>query len=379
MKVLFDRMNGAVKPLAEHLPIDKAEAARVKGLFAESLLSCDRIVIPISGVGLEVPTLLRWMKLPDLEKFIQERVIEFTFVPGSITYLTVENKKALQMKAGPGLEYFVNRGTKEEPLDSTSIYDNVEYALKKQTTLSRTDRRRLTRLVSDRNINVDSKEAFDKSLRQSRLDAIGPIGTKLGLNDDSHPDEGRLSEFARLQYIKLAHGNLSVFISSATDCNEIICDSITSDVLDARLQATTNVMKSNVSALKAILDYEGIPNIEQLLLQKKMKMSDIFEIRDSEAGSRFRNFLAELDDGSAPETIRGYVEACANDMFPNTALTKTTRLVIYAGITIALAHVDPLAGIAAGISKDAFDIFLFEKLKKGWSPRELPSSIERRF
>jgi len=205
IKIYFPSLREASIPLATgKLPDPQIEKA-IKGLFAESLLLGERIVLGVTeGPNLQIVTLFRWMNKSLVEKMLEEKIIEFVFAPGLISYITEANLKGLSLKK-PGLRLWKVKGLHWE-----DIFHSTDFALKSQTDFKMDYRGHIADLVYSNSVQIPSEDSYLAAFEESKDDIRGKIGKELGFGIIEDPDSGTISKPLQNKYLSVASSNVSI-------------------------------------------------------------------------------------------------------------------------------------------------------------------------
>jgi hypothetical protein len=370
MRLYFDKLRYACKPLDPNLIGTSLDDGPYRGLFAESLLTADQLVIPIQGIALEVPTLIRWLGVKDFEGLVDHGMIQFTYSPGFPVYISVEVKRDLRLEAGPGLEIFENIGPEDKTIDPKSFYSSVEYALREQTNLAGTEVSYFSKLLSDSELKHNVSRIQEISLEESVRDGIGQLGEKLGLSKFGDPALGMLPQNLHLKYLRLAMANQALILSSTLECQELISDPITQSVAKAKMRTQAQLLGASLEGFRAIQEFENIPDVGAMAASEQVSFSDILKLRNTPASRNFRTLLGNIHSESPVGYIREYTAEVERNLGRNDLLTKHQKFAFYTLLTIGTSPLPPEVSIPLAVGVSAFDTYMSSYIRKGWSPRE---------
>ena len=102
-----------------------------------------------------------------------------------------------------------------------------------------------------------------------------------------------------------------------------------------------------------------------------MALSDLWKVRQSRKGRRFREWLANADVASTEDLVRLYVESIEQTSVVESLPARTIRF----GVITALGVAHPIIGAAAGLA----DTLFTEKYVKGYRPKLLFDRLAKLF
>lgn len=340
---------------------DPSVDSYLKGRFAEAISFGDSITIAVMGPNLEIVTLFRWLGENIVEELLENEVINFVYVPGILSYVSLESKRKAKLKAGPGIEHFVGLG-----YGWNDIKEATMLALKEQTGFKRDYRKHIAKLITKNSTSLNTNLLHQKSIDVTKVDVRGEIGQNLGFLDFMDPDNGLLQGDLVLRYLDIAHANLFVLIASKLGCNDILGNDICSNIIDVRFKKIFSLSEIPVDKFKTLLDFEEIPNFEYLLKTNQLSFRDLINIRNSKDGISFREWFAKLDNSTKKDVIEAYCRANFGSKINSTS-SKLIRIALYQ--TIPTLFTDPIMSRFIGTGLSFVDSFLLNKLQVGWTPK----------
>lgn len=363
-KIFFEPINETVIPRSTKKLPDPLIERKVKGLFAEALLFGDQINIAVNGPNLQVVTLFRWLGKKMVEDLIEQNIINFTFYPGTLTYLTQGNIKAFgDGGLEPGLNIIIGgHQSWDNPFEATS------FALEEQLSFDRRYRRYFSRLIEKHTKILSLKELWDHVIDSSKLDVREKVGASLGFKGLEDPDSGILSQPLISNYIDIAHSNLVIYLSSLQGCNEIFGSERTNELLGFHLENIVQSVQKNIEDFRTILEFERLPNLGVLIDNDMLTFDKILKLRKTKDGEKFRMWLGKLDKEDKVNLLSEYYRSMMEHISSPYGF-KMQKIIIYCGIGLALMNFDPLIGLSVGTSLNLFDAFLLERLKNDWTPK----------
>jgi hypothetical protein len=158
MNVYFEHIQKALVARGTKRLVNPEIVRKVKGLFAECLLFSDRITIGLHGPNLEAVTLLRWLGEENFIRLLKDNILNFVFAPGIFSYVSSEAKRKLELRAGPGLEWWVGMEPEwGDPYQATFV------VLNELTEYDRSSKRKIARLVEKHSIIQDNLAIYNDS------------------------------------------------------------------------------------------------------------------------------------------------------------------------------------------------------------------------
>jgi hypothetical protein len=131
-------------------------------------------------------------------------------------------------------------------------------------------------------------------------------------------------------------------------------------IFDEKLKFLEKTLSPDLqrNRLKRVLTISGLPDIERAVLEKKIDLSNLLEIRQSETCRYFREWLWSIDSLSDKE-LRDRIDSLSQKFsrFVNSKTGKVIRWVAATGLGF-VPGIGPLIGTATS----AIDSFLLEKL-----------------
>ena len=362
MKLFFSEVNNLNTPRGESelVPLNTDYAFEVCGRFAEGLLLNEKVNIPINGPALPLVVLNRWFGHKELTTLINEGTIKFSFYPGTFSYITEANKRALSLDTDTGLNWIKGN---EKGWDN--IHDAVRVALEEQLNYSSGKARRFSRRVAKQTKDFSSEEIYEEVKDTAYKNASNLI------SEINFQEVDKLKSFSRgenqteiRQLLNISSAYLEFMLSSLLDCTDIYGNETTWKVINdlyKKASPQTN-LETTADKLNRILKFERVPDIITLM-KRDWDIAKIIEIRKDPHIEEFRNWLKnEVPNSSDVEIVRSYYETFkekTSEYLP----VKTMRV----GIPVALSLLGPV-GSAISSLFSVVDGFLGDKLINGWNP-----------
>ncbi len=372
-RLYFTAFSDVVKPRSE-VAGSLEEAARLrrlpdrKGVFAEALLFSDEVVLDVGGPNLPLLLLLKLFGYKTLRQLIEEDVIRFSFCPGSFAYLSKENMQAFGMVGNPGLHRLIAAG-----LAWSDPYESAEFALREGTHLNREERRRLSMSASRNTIVLPAERMFAEAIRLANADKASTLGMELGFIAEDDPAHIDFPKQKKLQYLDLAHHNLSYLSMALGKCDDIVAEPLAYRVLENRVIVQPQ-FTDKLKVSHDILELENLPDIRQLVSQGHLSLTSILKIRKSKHLREFRSWIKSTPSkADTMEIIKAYRSA-VDDKLSNKVSFKILKIGFF---TVAGAAIGAVAGpVGAGVGAIATDVllrftdtFFVDNLVDGWNPK----------
>jgi hypothetical protein len=371
-RLYFTAFSDVVQPRSETIgsPQQVPRLAKLpdrKGVFAEALLFSDQVVFDIGGPNLVLPVLLRFFQYKTLLQLIEEDIIHFSFCPGSVAYFSNANMKAFNVSGNPGLHRFIAAG-----LEFSDPFESAECALREQTKLNREQRRQLAMAVSRNTVVLPAERIFAEAFRLADADKSSQLGIQLGFTSEDDPIVADFPQTKVHQYLDLAHHNISYLSMALSKCEDIVAEQLAYKVLENRVVVKPQ-FQDIVRVTHAILDFENLPDIRQMVAQSQLSLSSVLKIRKSKHLIEFRDWLRSTPSVSDTEAIKAYV-ATVEERISNKPLYKLLKIGIFTGAGGIIGSIGGPVGAGLGaIATNALlgftDTFFIDKLVDGWNPK----------
>lgn len=372
-RLLFTSFSDVIRPRSakDGSEEERQRLSRVpdrKGLLAEALLLSDQIVFDVSGPNLELPLLLALFGYKTLCSLLEEDVFTFSFCPGTLAYISQDNRRALQLSAEPGLQRISGIG-----LAWSDPFESAVLALKEQTTLPRDERRFLARLATRNTKVLPAEKIFAEAIRLANADKGSPLGLEMGFTADDDPTKVDFDEAKKRKYLDLASHNLSYLSMCLTDCTDLVAEHLAYRVLQNRLIVDPKFSdKTRITG--HLFEFEDVPNIRSLVASGALSMDLILEIRKSNHLKKFREWLSKIPSDSLQlDVVKAYNSAIQQKL-SSKPLYKILKVAVFTGIGATLGSVGgPLdvgiSAIAADLLLNFTDTFFINKIVDGWNPK----------
>ncbi|MBM7558225.1 hypothetical protein [Halanaerobacter jeridensis] len=362
MSLFFSEINNLSTPRSKNelISLDTDYAYGVLGRFAEGLLLNEKINIKIAGPALSLVVLLRWFGHKPTTKLINNGIIEFSFYPGTFSYITEDNKKTLSLSTNTGLNWMKGNGE-----GWNNIYDSVMIALVEQLNYSQGKARRFSRRVAKQTKDISDEEIFQEAKEITYKNASNLMKNNIENNESLKKFNRRENQKEINRILDISSSYLNFIISSYLNCTDIYGNQITWEVINDFYQR--KIPKNNLDdfsyKLDKILNFEEIPNIQELIKQG-WDINNILEIREDDNIEEFRKWLKnDVPESSDVEIVKAYYETFKNK-FSEKIPVKALRI----GIPTCLGLLGPIGGIAGSLLS-VLDGFLGDKLINGWNPK----------
>ncbi|MEL7834277.1 hypothetical protein [Fodinibius sp. Rm-B-1B1-1] len=350
-KVLFDKISKATIPRHDGgKRISQNEEIALKSTFAESLLLSDQIYVNNFGPNLNLVVLLNWLGQDLLEELIHKGSISFFHSNTTVGYANKDT--AALLNANPGFMAFQGVGSHFE-----SVYDGTYSILKEQTELSDYDIGRLATLVDANNKDLDCFEIGKKASRKGNQ-----------LLETYDKSESKYLDFANAMYL--------AGLSSQLDCELVIAADRFLDNLNTYFDSIIDYSKLTTKPFQTILEYEDMPSLQALLLDGQISFEEIVKIRENKEAEKFRDWLFNIQNEDEIGVIKEYSKEVFHPLY-ETPFSKPVRFAINSALTIGLSFVEPQTAIITGLSYQAFDELIIDKISKGWSPKIFIKKIRK--
>lgn len=332
------------------VPLDTPEALEVCGHLAEGIILNDSITIPITGPALEIVALIRWLGDKGFRELLDEGVLKFSFCPGILSYISRENKKALGLKAEPGLNWLIGTDPSWE-----SIIGAVNLALIEQLNFHISKARRWGIIIEKNTVILPVKEIREK-VEKSFYNLAFPILESDGVKeiDDLKKLDNVQDNHLIQKLINITKANFDLSCSSVLNCSEIYGNELTWEITQPR-----GIEKDSKYNLSKILELEGIPDIHSLIVNG-WPAFEVVKTRKDKHCIEFRNWLKTMPNETDFDIAKAYCQIFKRNKSDN-LMTKIIRI----GIVNLLGIPSSIVGIPISI----IDTLWGDKLINGWNPR----------
>ena len=122
---------------------------------------------------------------------------------------------------------------------------------------------------------------------------------------------------------------------------------------------------SLLAGFSNLLELNSIPDLQPAVANGELEFETIWELRNSEDASQFRQWLREAAPADARELERAYVAAISKEPLSATWPARAIRMVV----TTAAGLIPGIGGLIGGASAEVIDSFFIEKWLDGYSPK----------
>jgi len=332
------------------IPLDTPDALKVCGHLAEGIILNDSITIPIHGPALEIVALIRWLGFKGFRELLDEGVLKFSFCPGILSFISVENKKALNLKTDPGLNWLVGTDPSWE-----NVIDAVKLALEEQLEFHSGKARRWGNAIEKNTIILPAKEIREKvekdfynlAFQFLKDDGIKEVDDLKKLVNPQHDDLIR-------KLISISKANFDLSCSLVLNCSEIYGNELTWEIT----QPIGNIRDKKYN-LSKILEIEGIPDIPSLVVNG-WSAAEVIRTRKDKHSIEFRNWLKTIPNENDTDILKAYHESFKR----NKSDSLKTKIIRFGLINLMGIPSPEIAFLASII-----DTFWIDKIRNDWNPR----------
>jgi hypothetical protein len=355
-----------------------------KGHLASQLILYDSVIIPTYDFGI-VPILISWFGFEDFKRIIKTGAVKFLRRDGMIAYVGGGNGiSVISIWEGPSkhLEWwqeaifdedekslelqitknFPNTSTKQNRQLVHEILKNVKHlSYDNDFFVKNIARESYEDILKSRTlldlVEKYGKRGRDGSINLEMLEEVTPRQTRVlgqtGIYGDAFHDVVDL-------VLRVAEINMELLMATQSDNADLFTLQGTEKILKQKL-AHAKVPQRLLNGFTRILDLSNIPDIRPAVVKGELQISEIWKIRQSSKGKKFREWLREVEPKSARDLERVYVEAVGKNTLAD-ALPMTS---IRFAITSLVGMIDPVVGLGAGV----IDSFFVDNWLKGFSPK----------
>ncbi|MBI5217266.1 MAG: hypothetical protein HY960_16050 [Ignavibacteriae bacterium] len=374
-RLYFTTLLDVAKPRSPERPEDRASRLSrlqtVTGQLAEALLFSDQLVLNVNGINLELPLLIELFGFKTICTLLENDVIHFAFCPGVVSYLTADKVRSLGFSSPPGMHRLLGVG-----VAWSDPFESAELALREQTNLKRDDRRLLSRLVSRNSKVLPGDKIFHEGVRLANADIRSELGKQLGFAQDDIPERGDFIGNKEINFRDLTHFNMLYLSMVMSKCTDTVSKELAYRVLQNRVVVEPR-FKHQVKIIDNILQFEDVPDVQELVSSGRLGLKSVLEIRDSKHLQEFRQWLKTLPSKEGEiEVLRAYCRA-VEDKLSNKTLYKLLKLGVFTATGTAIGSmIGPagtvlggITGIATDFALGFTDTFFVDQLVDGWNPK----------
>jgi hypothetical protein len=374
-RLYFTVLLDVAKPRSPESP--EASASRLSrlriltGQLAEALLFSDQLVLNVNGINLELPLLIELFGFKTVCKLLEKDIIHFTFCPGVVSYLAAEKVHALGLSTPPGMHRFLGVG-----VAWSDPFESAELALREQTSLKRDDRRLLSRLVSRNSKVLPGDKIFQEGVRLANADIRSELGKQLGFAHEDIPERGDFVGDKENNFRDLTHFNMLYLSMVMSKCTDTVSKELGYRVLQNRVVVEPQ-FKDQIRVFDNILQFEDVPDVQELVSSGRLSLRNVLEIRDSNHLQEFRQWLKSLPNEEREiEVLKAYRRAVEDKMSTKT-IYKLLKLGVFTATGTAIGSlIGPagtvlggIAGVATDLALSFTDTFFVDQLIDGWNPK----------
>lgn len=343
----------------------------------EQFLFFDKVSIKVYGENITLTVLINELGVNNVFSLIEEGAIEFLLWTPTLTTMVDDTFLGVMQPLQPGI---LNSTTHKNP--DESINAGLKF-MKVQP--DRTKRREIERKVGKiyklpkQNFAHDSVELIYSAYTSNKLASAGLPNEK---------ELNRLNYNERQKLLKFGEGVLETAILADfkyTSIGNYQYYDVSSQSIGA-IKAGSKVL----DGIGEILKTESLPDIKQLILERKISLKDVVDFRRKSTSKKFRQWMVSTLDDSEYIT-KQYIEEIANHKgYFETPKGKFIKTVGVYGVGLSVgAVIEGAPGALAGVGVSALlkpigelglsfiDAYLLDKLLKGWQPRMFINEYEK--
>lgn len=347
--------------------------------LSSQLLLYEQVLIPTHDFGI-VPALLSWLGVDLLEDMLKSHALKFVRQARHLGY--VGN--------GNGISTFeIHAGDAPLPWHEEARFALSPRAIELQlangaVSLTESERDRLSALTLHKSVDIpyDAKsftnhvvgETYrdilesqslaayvrrankvrpDKAIDLTWLPQVGPAQLRTLGRDGAVNDPIDL-------VLAIAEINMQIMIAQKEHDADLHAAPGTENLLREKLRRA-GVSTTALDGFIQLLELNSLPDIRQPLLAGEVTPAELWTVRQTNRGRRFRQWLREAQTQDARELEKAYVDALAQRNLGDNLPLRVLRF----AVTSTAGFLSGPGGIIAG----AFDSFFFESWLKGFSPR----------
>jgi hypothetical protein len=196
----------------------------------------------------------------------------------------------------------------------------------------------------------------------SRLPGVEPNSFRLvgTLDVSSAPD----------LVIRVAEANMDLLLAELAGGTDLNIAPGGDVLLKAKLMRA-GYSKARLDGFLQLLTLNGLPDIRAGIESGSLAILDLWKVRQSWKGRRFREWLAKADATSAEDLARLYVESLEQRSLMESFPARIIRF----GVAAVLGILSPVIGAAAGLA----DTLFTERYVKGYRPKLLFDQLHKLF
>jgi len=364
-----------------------AQNNKNKAHLAQQLLLYDKIIIPTTDFGV-VPTLISWFGLNDFKKALSSGTLQFLRRDGMLAYNGGLGIGLIRIEQGTNTNFSWWQETLFER-DDTSLEIQLNNNLQ---TLSKRQHNSLIQKVLENTTHTNFNQKFfmDNIVKESYSDIMkspsllemvkkhgkkrpdGSIDLERLLEVPSNKtrvlqQDGQLTDIADL-VLRVAEINMEIAMAAQTENADLFTSQGTDNLLRQKL-IRSKVPQKLLNGFLKVLDLTRIPDIRPAVEKGDLTLTEIWKIRHSTKGKKFREWLRKADIKSARDLERKYVEAISQNTLADSLPLRTMRFVI----TYLVGIIDPSIGIGSSI----IDSFFIDNWLKGYSPKLFLDDLQK--
>jgi len=355
-----------------------AENGKNKAHLASQLLLYEKIVIPTTDFGI-VPILISWLGLSDFSKALDSGALEFLRRDGLLAYngglgiglIQIEKgettfdwwQEALFGKDDLSVEVqlknnFQKLSKREIDLTTLKVLENTTHMnFKENLFMESIVKESYKDIINSPSLQETvrkyGKKRSDGNVYLEKLEEVPSNQTRVLKQD------GQLTDVADL-VLRVAEINMEIAMATQTSNADLFTSEGAEKILQHKVSRAKLPQKISNGFIK-LLDLKKIPDVRPAVINGELPMSEIWKIRHSAKGMKFRAWLRQADPQSAIGLQRAYIEAIEKGNLSDSLPTRLIRL----AITSVLGVVNPLVGLGSSV----VDSFFLDKWINGYSPK----------
>lgn len=366
---------------------DFAQNSKNKTHFASQLLLYDKIVIPTTDFGI-VPILISWFGLTDFEKALDSGALQFLRRDGLLAYNGGLGIGLIRIEKGIDTHFDwwqeVLFGKDDLSLEIQLTKNDITLSKRQQNSIIQKILENTTHLDFGEDLFMESivKESYtdimkspsliemvkkhgkkrpDGSINLERLEEVPSNQTRVLRND------GQLTDIADL-VLRVAEINMEIVMAAQTQNADLFTSQGADNLLRQKL-IRSKVPQKLLNGFFKVLDLTKTPDIRPAVEKEELTLSEIWKVRNSTKGKRFREWLREADTKSARDLEREYVEAISQNTLADSLPLRTMRFII----TSLTGVLNPIVGLGTSV----VDSFFLDKWLSGFSPKLFLDELQK--
>lgn len=356
-----------------------AQNRRNKSHLANQLLLYEKLIIPTIDFGI-IPTLISWLGTSNFIEVLDSNALAFIRKDGIIAYNGGLGLGLIKIEKGKNSNFQwwdeALFGDDESSLELQLRNNQLELSKQESSLIIQKTLQNTSHIEFKDNSFTDAivKEAYRDILKSPSLNETFRKYAKKAKDGNIYLE--RLEEVPSNTSRTLKHGfeitDVADLVLRVAEINmEIVmatqsegADLFTSEGAEKILQQKVfraNLPQRLTNGFVKLLDLKRLPDIRPAIEKEEISLSEIWKVRESANGRKFRDWLRQADPKNAIELQRIYIEAIEKSL-PSDSLPL--RILRFA-ITSVLGVVNPVIGLSGSV----LDSFFVDKWINGYSPK----------